>query len=106
MKLISLCPESIIPFDANGLYATVMSDISIMFPDINSYKFIENCNNLTIDDIASQYKHYIIECDIYIPKELKFIPISTKNESGSIVRYNTGSFKNQVYNDIDISEAR
>lgn len=64
LKLISLCPESIIPFDANGLYATVMSDLSIMFPDINSYKFIENSNNLQLQDIIANYKHFIIECSL------------------------------------------
>lgn len=29
------------------------------------------------EDLA-QYPHYIIKCDIYIPKELHFIPIPVK----------------------------
>lgn len=74
-------------FDANSLYGSVMADNNIQFPDINSYQILnsDEINYLNtivnnFDEIKNKYKHFIFECDIFVPKELKFIPISIKEK--------------------------
>ena len=86
----------LVAFDANSLYGTVMADKSITFPDINTFKEL---SNPSFEEVKT-YKHYIIKCDIYIPTELKFIPVSVRKNG--LLLYNTGYFYNEVYNDIDI----
>ena len=101
-----------------------MSDSNIWFPDINSSVILTNDDlnymnisrervNECVINLINSGQQFIIECDIYIPETLKFIPIPAKVKGSELgldtketkVLYNTGYFYNQVYNDIDIIEA-
>ncbi len=94
--------ESIFPFDANSLYVSVMCDESLTFPDIRETKILDQPN---LEELNLLYKHYIIECDIFIPEHIKFIPIATKKEGQNGCFYKYGWFYSQFYNDCDIKEA-
>ena len=63
-------------FDANGLYATVMWDEDIKFPDLSSFEIINE--DTLLEEIKNKYKFYILEVDLYVPNSLQFIPISFK----------------------------
>lgn len=93
--------QEMFPFDANSLYVSVMCDATLTFPDINKTKVLTN----PFFEYVQKYDHYIIECDIFIPTDLKFIPIATKKEGVNGCFYKYGHFYNQVYNDCDIREA-
>lgn len=86
-------------FDANGLYSSVMSDETITFPDINSTTIL---TNVSFEEVI-KHKHYIIECDIDMPK-VCFIPLAIKKPDQKGCFYQTGKAYNQIYNDVDIQE--
>jgi len=82
--------EELHDFDANSLYGSVMQDKNIEFPDINSFEIL---NSTDIKEVL-KYKFYIINCDIYIPKEMKFIPVCVKYANKTGCYYSTGYHKN------------
>lgn len=88
-------------FDANGLYASVMSDESITFPAIESMHVLKS-EHLSFNEVNT-YPHFIIECDIDMPK-VAFIPLAVKLPKTTGCRYQTGKSYNQIFNDIDIKE--
>lgn len=90
-------------FDANGLYATVMQDENIRFPDLSSFEIIGD--NMSLDEIKKRYKFYILEVDLFVPNSLQFIPISFKIPGQSGCFYMYGEHKNQHFCDVDLSEA-
>ena len=55
--------DQLIPFDATSLYPSAMV-MDVTFPDIRSMISIQN---ESIDEVNKKYKHYIINCDVYIP---------------------------------------
>lgn len=92
-------------FDANSLYGSVMANKDLLFPDINSFQTIKiNNENNSYEYFKNNYKHFILQCDIFVPKDLKFIPISIKDSKKGCY-YRTGYHYNQTYNDVDILEA-
>lgn len=48
-------------------------------------------------------KCFFIEVDIFIPEQLKFVPISTKDKNGLSV-FATGNIRNIVINHVDYEE--
>ena len=105
--------DGMIANDAVSLYPAAMNRLKYL-PDITTYQMLEEVSF----DSLSVYPHYIIVCDIYIPKELQFSPIPVKmlnNAYGDLMNikggdkikgcfYATGNFYNQSYNEIDIGE--
>lgn len=92
-------------FDANSLYGSVMANKDLQFPDINSFETINiTQQNNSYEFFKNKYSHFILECDIFVPKNLQFIPISIKDSKKGCY-YRTGYHYNQCYNDIDILEA-
>ena len=88
--------EMLFDFDANGLYSSVMQDEKIKFPDIwsfslcsdfelkkiNEYLIKSSCfwiqedlNETVYNLFGKKCEFYIGEFDLFIPEELKFIPI-------------------------------
>ena len=57
---------------------------------------------LNYNDIRPKNNKFIIEVDLYIPKDLKFVPISHKTQIGN--QFCTGNIKNIVINDVDYFE--
>lgn len=95
--------HSLVDFDANGLYATVMKDETIRFPDIDSCVQIGG-QNLSFTNIKSNFEFYIITCDVYIPESLKFIPCASRIPGKTGCFYVTGLCKSQTYTSVDIDE--
>jgi len=58
----------LIPFDANSLYPTAMEGIE-QFPDIMSAVKLDSASNYL------DYPFYIINCDVELPKHLRFVPV-------------------------------
>ena len=49
--------------------------MDVTFPDIKSMVPI---SDLSYDHIKLNYKHFILNCDIYIPENVKFVPCPAK----------------------------
>ena len=81
-------------FDATSLYPSAMAKFD-SYPDLNTAEHID-VTNFDFDC----GRHYIIECDVYLPQELTFIPVPYKREG--MCYYETGFLRGQTYNDIDI----
>jgi len=60
----------------------------------------EQCSTFRPEDYSE--KKYIIECDLYAPKSLQFVPLSVKGKYGA--QFATGLLRNIVVNDIDLTE--
>ena len=91
-----------ISFDATSLYP------SAMYLPHASYLDAENTFALTSDQCATfnpqewTTKKFIIECDLYAPKDLQFVPLAFKTEFGA--QFSTGNLRNMVINDVDLFE--
>jgi hypothetical protein len=61
---------------------------------------VTECENFNPENWKT--KKFIIECDIFAPKELQFVPLSIKTEFGA--QFSTGHLRNVVLNDVDLFE--
>lgn len=73
-----------------------------------SYLDTEKCYALTTEQSETfdpqqwRDKKFIIECDLYAPRDLQFVPLSIKTEYGA--QFATGNLRNIVVNDVDLFE--
>ena len=75
-----------------------------IYPVLNSGRLLNN-NDYKIDgdNIIMNATCYFIEVDLYIPDDLKFIPISVKNKD-NLACFVHGYIKNVVINHCDYEE--
>lgn len=79
------------------------------FPDLSSAIWVEG-DNLSFLDISNDITvyAYVIHCDIWIPKDIKFVPVMYKeydsngNKKKSI--FATGNLRSVWFCDLDIKE--
>lgn len=83
-------------FDATSLYPSAMKRIK-SFPDLTSAESI----NAGFDINNNSFKHFIINCDIFLPESLTFIPVPYKIDGAC--HYRTGHLRNQYYTEMDIA---
>ncbi len=81
-------------FDGTSLYPSAMKEAD-SFPDLTSAYLVQN-------DFDFDAEHFIIKCDVFLPKNLEFIPVPYKKDGKCY--YIKGMLEEQYYNDVDIKE--
>lgn len=90
--------DYLVPFDATSLYPSAMAMNGCRYPVIKTGVVYD----ATVHDIKT-LNCFFLEVDIFIPHDLKFVPISTKQADG-LSLFQTGLIKNMVINHCDYEE--
>ena len=86
MRIYENQNDPLVAADENSLYPAAMIKIE-QFPDIS--KSVQFGDTMTIEELTKEEHGFIVECDILIPKDLKFIPVCVKD---NVNQANTGCF--------------
>ena len=76
--------DILMAFDATSLYPSAMKLIKT-FPDLRTARHIKG------DFDINTNRHYVIHCDVFLPKELTFIPVPYKIDNEC--HYRTGHLR-------------
>lgn len=101
--MVNHSKDYLVPFDATSLYPSAMHLDSI-YPVLSSAKLMTEEHIITTNTgIEIDSDCFYVEVDIYIPKDLTFVPISYKDNK-QVANFKTGNIPKIVVNHCDVSE--
>lgn len=93
----------IVSCDANSLYPTAMASI-LTFPDLSSAQGYQNPSPNTLIEWNTLGYNYIVKCNVFLPHDLKFVPVPNKTAEPGKTFYSVGNINDMVWCDTDIKE--